>query len=64
MTELVEYITTVNAMNLDVWVKLELRTEDFSVIVWKNRDIMFSAYNQPFERINKLLEHIKIETGI
>lgn len=64
MTELVEYITTVNAMNLDVWVKLELRNKDFSVIVWKNNDITYSAYTQPFERVKITLEHIKIETGI
>lgn len=64
MTELVKYITTVNAMNMDVWVKLELRKDDFSVIVWKNDEIAFSAYNQPFERVKITLEHIKIETGI
>ena len=64
MNELVEYITGVNAMNMDVWVKLELRNKDFSVIVWKNNDILFSAYNQPFERVKITLEHIKIETGI
>lgn len=61
MNELLEYITAVNAMKTDKWIKLEVRKDDFSIVVWENNDIVFSAYNMPFERIKITLEHIKLE---
>jgi hypothetical protein len=64
MNELLEYVTAVNAMKMDKWVKLEVRKDDFSITVWENNNILFSAYNQPFERNKIMLEHIKLEIGI
>ena len=61
MKELVDYIMSVNALNKNVKVTLDINADDFSVHIKKGYNSVFSVYNLPHERASKMIAHIDME---